>query len=81
MKKINLLSQLPSFIRLVKSTGSNFRDITLTGGSLHILFMINDPKKQANFKKSCDMGYVQKPSTEQMTFAEAHRAEMLQWQQ
>jgi hypothetical protein len=79
-EKINLLSQLPSFMRLVKSTGSNFRDITLTGASLHILFVANDPKRQTNFKKLCDMGYAEKPSVEQMAFAEAHRAEMLQWQ-
>ena len=79
-EKINLLSQLPSFVRLVKSTGSNFRDITLTGISLHILFAANDPKKQANFKKMCDMGYAEKPSAEQMAFAEAHRTDMLQWQ-
>ena len=79
-EKINLLSQLPSFIKLVKSTGSNFRDIALTGTSLHILFVANDPKRQPNFKKMCDMGYAEKPSAEQMTFAEAHRAEMLQWQ-
>ena len=79
-EKINLLSQLPSFVRLVKSTGSNFRDITLTGASLHILFAANDPKKQANFKKMCDMGYAEKPSAEQMAFAEAHRTDMLQWQ-
>jgi hypothetical protein len=79
-EKINLLSQLPSFVKLVKSTGSNFRDITLTGASLHILFVANDPKRQANFKKMCNMGYAEKPSAEQMAFAEAHRAEMLQWQ-
>ena len=79
-EKINLLSSLPSFVKLVKSTGSNFRDITLTGTSLHILFAATDPKKQANFKKMCDMGYVQKPSAEQMAFAEAHRAEMAKWQ-
>jgi hypothetical protein len=79
-EKINLLSQLPSFVRLVKSTGSNFRDITLTGASLHILFAANDSKKQANFKKLCDMGYAEKPSAEQMAFAEAHRTDMLQWQ-
>jgi hypothetical protein len=36
-EKINLLSQLPSFGRLVKSMGSNFRDITLTGTILYIL--------------------------------------------
>jgi|SRR5450432_293873 hypothetical protein len=80
-EKVNLLSQLPSFIRLVKSTGSNFRDITLTGASLHILFVANDPKRQVNFKKMCDMGYAEKPSAEQMAFAEVHRSEMLQWQQ
>jgi hypothetical protein len=79
-EKINLLSQLPSFVRLVKSTGSNFRDITFTGASLHILFAANDSKKQANFKKLCDMGYAEKPSAEQMAFAEAHRTDMLQWQ-
>ena len=79
-EKINLLSQLPSFVRLVKSTGSNFRDITLTGASLHILFVANDPKRQASFKKMCDMGYVEMPSAEQMAFAEARRADMLQWQ-
>src|SRR5664279_4796960 len=80
-EKINLLSQLPSFVRLVKSTGSNFRDITLTGISLHILFAANDPKKQANFKKMCDMGYSEKPSSEQMAFAAAHLTDMLQWQE
>lgn len=80
-EKINLLIQLPSFVKLVKSTGSNFRDITLTGTCLHILFVASDPKKQANFKKMCDMGYVEKPSAEQMAFAEAHSAEMLHWQQ
>ena len=58
-EKINLLSQLPSFVKLVKSSGSNFRDITLTGTSLHILFIANDPQKQSNFKKMCDMGYAQ----------------------
>jgi hypothetical protein len=79
-EKINLLSPLPSFVKLVKSSGSNFRDITLTGTSLHILFSANDPKKQANFKKICDMGYAQKPSAEQMAFAEAHRADLVQWQ-
>src|SRR5664279_3394408 len=79
-EKINLLSQLPSFVKLVKSTGSNFRDITLTGTCLHILFVANDPKKRANFKKMCDMGYAEKPSAEQMAFAETHRADMLQWQ-
>src|SRR5450432_1810339 len=61
-EKINLLSALPSFVKLVKSSGGNFRDITLTGTSLHILFSANDPKKQANFKRMCDMGYAQKPS-------------------
>jgi hypothetical protein len=75
-----LFTLIPSFVRLVKSTGSNFRDITLTGTSLHILFAANDPKKQANFKKMCDMGYAEKPSAEQMAFAEAHRTDMLQWQ-
>lgn len=80
-EKINLLSQLPSFVKLVKSTGGNFRDITLTGTCLHILFVANDPKRRANFKKMCDMGYAENPSAEQMAFAEAHPAEMLQWQQ
>jgi len=79
-EKINLLSQLPSFVKLVKSSGSNFRDITLTGTSLHILFVANDRKRQTNFKKMCDMGYAEKPSAEQMAFAEAHRTDMLQWQ-
>lgn len=79
-EKINLLSPLPSFVKLAKSAGSNLRDITLTGTSLHILFAANDLKKQANFKRMCDMGYAQKPSAEQMAFAEAHRADMVQWQ-
>ena len=79
-EKINLLSGLPSFARLVKSAGSNFRDITLTGISLHLLFMANDPKRQANFKKSCDMGYAQMPSAEQMAFAGAHQADLVMWQ-
>src|SRR5450631_1988412 len=76
-EKIKLLSPLPSFVKLAKSAGSNLRDITLTGASLHILFSANDPKKQANFKRMCDMGYAQKPSAEQMAFAEAHSADMV----
>ena len=79
-ERINLLSQLPSFIKLVKSTGSNFRDITITGASLHILFVARDPKRQANFKKMCDMGYAENPSTQQLAFADAHNADMVQWQ-
>jgi hypothetical protein len=74
------LSPLPSFVKLAKSSGSNLRDITLTGASLHILFMAADPKRQAAFARGCEMGYVQKPSAEQMAFADAHRADMLQWQ-
>lgn len=79
-EKINLLSLLPSFVKLAKSVGSNLRDLTLTGTSLHILFTATDPKKQANFLRACNMGYAQKPSAEQMAFAEAHRADMVQWQ-
>ena len=79
-EKINLLSPLPSFVKLVKSAGSNFRDITLTGAALHMLFAVNDPKRQANFLKMCDEGYAQKPSAEQMAFAGAHRADLVQWQ-
>jgi hypothetical protein len=79
-EKINLLSALPSFVKLVKSAGSNFRDITLTGAALHMLFETTDPKKQANFFKMCDQGYAQRPSAEQMTFAQAHRADLVKWQ-
>lgn len=79
-EKINLLSQLPSFTELAKSAGSNLRDITLTGTALHILFVASDPKRQANFFKMCDHGYAERPSAEQMAFAEAHRPELVQWQ-
>jgi hypothetical protein len=79
-EKINLLSSLPSFAELAKSAGSNLRDVTLTGTALHILFAATDPKKQANFLRSCDQGYVQRPSAEQMAFAEAHRADLVEWQ-
>ena len=79
-EKINLLSPLPSFVKLAKSSGSNLRDITLTVASLHILFSATDPKRQANFLKMCDQGYAQKPSAEQMAFGGAHRADLVQWQ-
>jgi hypothetical protein len=79
-ERVNLLSSLPAFVKLAKSSGSNLRDITLTGASLHILFTATDPKKQAAFTKGCEMGYIQKPSAEQMAFAEAHRADLLVWQ-
>jgi hypothetical protein len=79
-EKINLLSSLPSFAELAKSAGSNLRDITLTGTALHILFTATDPKRQANFLRACDQGYVQRPSAEQMAFAEAHHADLVEWQ-
>ena len=79
-EKINLLSSLPSFLKLAKNSGSNLRDLTLTGAALHILFVSTDPKRQANFVKMCDMGYAQKPSTEQIAFAGAHKTEMVLWQ-
>jgi hypothetical protein len=79
-EKINLLSQLPSFVKLAKNSGTNLRDITLTGASLHILFAATDPKKQASFKRMCDMGYAERPSTDQLAFAEVHRSDLVQWQ-
>jgi hypothetical protein len=79
-EKINLLSPLPSFTELARSAGSNLRDITLTGTALHMLFVASDPKRQANFFRMCDQGYAERPSTEQMAFADAHRSELVQWQ-
>jgi hypothetical protein len=79
-EKINLLTSLPPFAELAKSSGSNLRDITLTGAALHILFTATDPKKRANFLRGCEQGYIQKPSAEQMAFAEAHRADLVEWQ-
>jgi hypothetical protein len=71
---------LPSFVKLIKSAGSTFRDITLTGTSLHMLFLVNDPKRKTNFLAMCDQGYAQKPSAEQMAFASVHSADLMKWQ-
>lgn len=79
-ERISLLSPLPSFVKLAKSAGSNLRDIILTGASLHMLFLVNDPKMKANLLKMCDQGYAQKPSAEQMAFAAAHSADLVKWQ-
>ncbi len=78
--KINQLNNMASFVNLAKKEGTNIRELTLTGASLHMLFLATDPKKQTIFKKYCDMGYVIQPSKDQLTFAEAHRPEMAQWQ-
>jgi hypothetical protein len=79
-EKISQLNQLPSFVNLARQEGTNLRELTLTGASLHILFLATDPKKQDIFKKYCDMGYVVSPSKDQLAFAEAHRLEMAKWQ-
>jgi hypothetical protein len=79
-EKINLLSSLPSFVKLAKSSGSNLRDITLTGTALHMLFAASDPKRRVNFFKMCDQGYAQRPSAEQIAFAETHRTDLVKWQ-
>src|SRR5450432_657823 len=79
-EKINLLSALPSFVKLAKSSGSNLRDITLTGTALHMLFAASDPKRRVNFFKMCDQGYAQRPSAEQIAFAETHRTDLVKWQ-
>jgi hypothetical protein len=78
--KINQLNNMPSFVNLARKEGTNLRELTLTGASLHMLFLATDPKKQNIFKKYCDMGYVVSPSKDQLTFAEAHSPEMVQWQ-
>lgn len=78
---INQLSSFPSFVKLAKSAGGNLRDIALTKAALHILFVASDPKRQTIFLKMCDQGYAQKPSAGQMAFANAHRTDLVKWQQ
>lgn len=79
-EKIDLFSPLPSFVKLAKTAGSNLRDITLTGIVVHILFIMNDPKRKANFLKMCSMGYAQKPSANQLAFAADHQSDLVLWQ-
>ena len=77
---INQANTTPSVLKCVKSSGSNTRDLILTGLSLGILTQATDTKQQVPFKWSCDHGYCQMPSAEQIAFAKAHSADMVKWQ-